>query len=69
MRAMALSAPATPLRMQERHDPGLTSRPPSRNPAMKSDVDQRDRNTQRVDSVTRCRVTPPSTHSRNREWP
>jgi len=53
MRAIARSASATPLRTRERHDPGLTSRPPSRNPAMKSDVDQRDSNTQRVDSVTR----------------
>ena len=39
------------------------------NPAATLDADQRDSNTQRVDSVLRCCVMPPRTHSRNREWP
>lgn len=36
-------------------------------PATMPGADQRDSNTQRVDSVVRCCVTPPRTHSRNRE--
>jgi hypothetical protein len=52
----------------------LEKRPPllaASTASQPSDVlaDQRDSNAQRVDSVAKCCVTPPSTHSRNREWP